>query len=482
MTSKKFKSIVILGGGTSGLISALILKKQFNDFNITIIKSDALGIIGVGEGSTEHWRLFMNFCNITNEELIKETDATLKYGILFENWTKHKYFHNITYEMADTKCGQYLSGFAYSIINNLTPKEYTTSGCFYNKISVEALPLQYHFNAFKLNAFLLKKCKLNNIKIIDDEIKKVNVKNNIINSIEGQKKKYKFDFYIDCSGFKKILISKLGTKWISYSKHLPMNEAIAFPTLDTDEYPPYTLSRAMSAGWLWRAPTNGRWGNGYVFNNRYIDAKQAQKECEDYLGYKIDIFKNIKFEAGTLDKSWEGNCAAIGLSSSFVEPLEASSLGTTINQIFLLTHLLPNYTKEDVDLYNKKFKKIVENIRDFIVMHYLVKKKDSKFWKELKLVLPETLKNNLNKWKHRLPIAEDFAGNYLLFSNLNITCLLKELNLYNKNYIKNQYNSLSKEFKDYTERNMKAAIQYYTTINAPHYISHKEYLQKIKNK
>ena len=132
--------------------------------------------------------------------------------------------------------------------------------------------------------------------------------------------------------------------------------------------------------------------------------------------YKIDIFKNIKFEAGTLDKSWEGNCAAIGLSSSFVEPLEASSLGTTINQIFLLTHLLPNYTKEDVDLYNKKFKKIVENIRDFIVMHYLVKKKDSKFWKELKLVLPETLKNNLNKWKHRLPIAEDFAGNYLLFS------------------------------------------------------------------
>jgi hypothetical protein len=263
---------------------------------------------------------------------------------------------------------------------------------FYNKISVEALPLQYHFNAFKLNAFLLKKCKLNNIKIIDDEIKKVNVKNNIINSIEGQKKKYKFDFYIDCSGFKKILISKLGTKWISYSKHLPMNEAIAFPTPDTDEYPPYTLSRAMSAGWLWRAPTNGRWGNGYVFNNRYIDAKQAQKECEDYLGYKIDIFKNIKFEAGTLDKSWEGNCAAIGLSSSFVEPLEASSLGTTINQIFLLTHLLPNYTKEDVDLYNKKFKKIVENIRDFIVMHYLVKKKDSKFWKELKLVLPETLK------------------------------------------------------------------------------------------
>jgi tryptophan 6-halogenase len=95
-----------------------------------LLKSDALGIIGVGEGSTEHWRLFMNFCNITNEELIKETDATLKYGILFENWTKHKYFHNITYEMADTKCGQYLSGFAYSIINNLTPKEYTTSGCF----------------------------------------------------------------------------------------------------------------------------------------------------------------------------------------------------------------------------------------------------------------------------------------------------------------------------------------------------------------
>ena len=92
-----------------------------------------------------------------------------------------------------------------------------------------------------------------------------------------KKNNYSFDFYIDSSGFKKILIEKLGVKWISYSKYLPMNEAIAFPTGDTEEYTPYTLSKAMTSGWMWRIPTYGRWGNGYVFNNNYINAEQAKK-------------------------------------------------------------------------------------------------------------------------------------------------------------------------------------------------------------
>ena len=167
-------------------------------------------------------------------------------------------------------------------------------------------------------------------------------------------KKYQSDFYIDCTGFKKLLISKLGAKWVSYKKYLPMNEAIAFATKDTKEYPPYTLANAMKAGWMWRIPTQGRWGNGYVFNNKYINAKEAQKECEKYLGHSIKVAKNIKFEAGVLDKVWIGNCVAIGLSSSFIEPLEASSIGISIQQSFLLMHLITNYYKNDIDLYNKK--------------------------------------------------------------------------------------------------------------------------------
>jgi tryptophan halogenase len=347
-------NILIVGGGTAGLISALIIKTRFSNLKVDVVKSDNIGIIGVGEGSTEHWKEFMDFCKISLIELIKETDATFKYGIMFEGWTKNLYFHNVTANINDIKFGQYLAGYAHAIINDLKPKEYTNGHCFINKVLKNDFPNQFHFNTFKLNKFLLKKCSEININIFEDEITKVKIIKNNIDYIESKNKKYKYDFYIDSTGFKKILISKLNCKWNSYKEYLPMNEAIAFPTKDTDEYIPYTLSKAMSSGWMWRIPTFGRWGNGYVFNNNYINAEKAKKECEDYLGYKVEIAKNIKFEAGALDKAWIGNCVAIGLSSSFIEPLEASSIGTSIQQSFLLMHVLINYKQTDIDFYIEK--------------------------------------------------------------------------------------------------------------------------------
>tara|TARA_R100001369_G_scaffold2032_2_gene6432 strand:- start:825 stop:1562 length:738 start_codon:yes stop_codon:yes gene_type:complete len=244
------KKICIVGGGTAGLVTALILKTRFSSLQIDIIKSDKIGIIGVGEGSTEHWKEFTDFTGIAIKELIKETDATFKGGIMFEDWTKQPYYHSIISSISDIKFGQYQAGYAYSIINNLKPKEYTSKDSWNNKIKDNDLPYQFHFNTFKLNNFLLKKCKEKNINIYEDEITKVNIKKGNIESIESRSKKYKHDFYIDSTGFKRLLISKLGAKWKSYSKYLPMNEAIAFPTPDTDEYAPYTLAKAMSSGWL----------------------------------------------------------------------------------------------------------------------------------------------------------------------------------------------------------------------------------------
>lgn len=471
--------ILIVGGGTAGLISALILKNRFSNLEIDVVKSDNIGIIGVGEGSTEHWKEFMDFCNIPLNELIRETDATFKYGIMFEGWTKNPYFHNVTAEINNIKFGQYLSGYAYSIINNLEPKKYTNGHCFINKVIPDNFPNQFHFNTFKLNNFLLKKCLEINIKIFEDEIIKIKTINNNIDYIESKNNKYKYDFYIDSTGFKKILISKLNCKWNSYKEYLPMNEAIAFPTGDTEEYTPYTLSKAMSSGWMWRIPTFGRWGNGYVFNNNYIDAEKAKKECEDYLGYKVEIAKNIKFEAGALENAWIGNCVAIGLSSSFIEPLEATSIGTSIQQSFLLMHLLINYKQTDVDLYNLKFKDIVENIRDFVLLHYKVNKKDSDFWKNLKLKLPKSLSDNLNKWQHRLPIKEDFFGGYKLFNDPNFTVLLKELNLIDKKLIKKEYDMLSDHYKTHTRNEIENHINY-TCLNK-NLIGHKEILKKLRN-
>jgi len=472
------KKILIVGGGTAGLIAALIIKNKFSKLQIDVVKSDDIGIVGVGEGSTEQWKEFMAFCNISLKELLKETDATFKYGIMFEGWTKHPYFHNIGAPMGNIKSGQYLSGYAYSIINNLPPKKYTHGHCFINKIIPDVAPNQFHFNTFKLNNFLLKKCLGVGIKILEDKITNIHTHKNNITYLESKSKKYKYDFYIDSTGFKKLLMSKLNCRWNSYKEYLPMDEAIAFPTPDTDEYTPYTLSKAMSAGWMWRIPTQGRWGNGYVFNNKYLNANQAQKECEKYLGFKVKIAKNIKFEAGTLEKAWIGNCVAIGLSSSFIEPLEASSIGTSIQQAFLLIHLLINYKPTDTDLYNERFKEIVENTRDFVVLHYITKKKDSKFWKELKLKLPKTLQNNLNKWKHRLPIHEDFPGGYKLFSAVNFIILLKELGLVDKKLIKKEYEMTSKDLKNYTEKSVKEYMNAtYYNVNV---VGHKKGLENFK--
>ena len=469
--------ICVVGAGTAGLIAALTLKNRFENFNIQIIKSDKVGIIGVGEGTTEHWQQFCTYNKISMEELIKETDATFKYGIMFKDWKKQPYFHSILNNISTIELGQYKAGYAYCINNNLKSKEYTNSCCWDNKIAKNSLPHQFHFNTLKLNKFLLKKCRERSIKVIEDKITKINLKGKNIDSIESSLKKYKSDFYIDCTGFKKLLISKLGAKWLSYKKYLPMNEAIAFATEDTEEYPPFTMSNAMAAGWMWRIPTQGRWGNGYVFNNKYINATQAQKECEKYLGHKIKVTKDITFEAGSLDRAWIGNCVAVGLSSSFIEPLEASSIGISIQQSFLLMHLITNYQKHDVDLYNEKFINIVENTRDFVLLHYLCGKKGSDFWNEFKPNLPESLSKNLETWKYRLPLAEDFKGSYLLFNPENFIIILKELNLLNKKNIKREFNSLSNSHKDWAIHSVKTSLE--NNNYKGNYHGHKSFLKNL---
>ena len=466
--------ILIVGGGTAGLITALILKSRFEFIQIDIIKSDEIGIIGVGEGTTEHWSDFMKFTNISEEELIKETGATMKGGIMFKNWTDHDYYHNTYGSFANLKFAHYLGGYAFAVANKLKSKEYTDPHAWNNLVTPSDPTNQYHFDTFKLNKFLLKKCKEKGINIIDDEIEEVNVKKNKIDKIKSKTKTYQYDLYVDSTGFKRLLISKLGAKWVSYKKYLPLNEAIAFQTPDTDEYNPYTLAKAMNAGWMWRIPTQGRWGNGYVFDNKFINAEEAKKECEEYLKTKITIGKNIKFEAGSLDKVWIGNCMATGLSSSFIEPMEASSIGCTIQQAFILMHCLPNY-ESSVDFYNDKFKNIIENIRDFVVLHYLVKINKGKFWRR-KVNLPPSLEKNLKKWAHRLPITEDFNTKYSLFQEHNFAIILKELNLIDKDLITKEFNCLSNNLKEHIKlKVLDLAKKRYQTMG------HKEGLQLLKN-
>ena len=475
--------ITIVGGGSAGLCSALILKIRFPQSIVKVIKSEKICIIGVGESTTEQLLDLMGYCQITPKELIQEADATVKLGVMFENWTPNRYFHNVSAVFAELRIGLYLAAYGSSLDEKQT---YTTNPLYkYNELYADDTenidhPHQFHLNTYKFNELLIKKCLEKGVEIIEDEILDVKVENDNITELVGEKSIYKSDFYIDCTGMKRLLISKLGAKWESYEKYFKLNEAISFSTEDTDTYNVYTVARAMKYGWMWSIPTYGRWGNGYCFDNRYINKEQAQEEVEKFLGKKIEIARNIKFKPGKVDKAWIGNCVAIGLSSNFLEPLEATSIGLTLNQIFLLNHYITNYTHLDIEDYNNKFNIIVENVRDFIFLHYMIDKDDTQFWKDIQNIEPpESLKRNLDKWKNRLPIQEDFGNlGYQIFSDLNFTSVLLGTGFWkDKQKLKDEWNSYSPDIRKYIRLKITEELNF---INYKAKLPHKEFLDIVR--
>ena len=484
---KQIKNLTVVGGGTAGLISAIILKIRC-DINVNVIYSSKIGTIGVGEGSTEHFADFMEFAGIKPSEIITECDATFKSGVMFDGWKNNKrYFHNVT-EVYDSKLGQYHHVYGKLISDNskyLYPNSMLNNLIFGEKIDfLDTHPPvnQYHFNTFKLNEFLLKIAKKNNINIIDDDIDDVVLDNsgNIIKLI-GKKTNYLSDFFIDASGFKRILMNKLDAKWISFGKYLKMKSAITFLSEDTEEYDYWTLAKAMDCGWLFRTPVFGRHGNGYIYDSDFINADQAKIELEKTLNCSVDIGRTFNFDTGMLENVWIKNCVAIGLSSSFFEPLEATSIGLTIQQTFLLMHRLANYDDMVVSEYNECVRSMAENARDFIILHYLGKKNNTEFWKSiLNTEIPDSLKYNLEKWKKRIPIEEDFikTSSYKMFGAQNFTLVLHGLDLFDKKEISKEYNFISNNLKNFTETIINQNL--INEKNTPT-VSHKKALEYIRS-
>jgi tryptophan halogenase len=482
---KNVKSLTVVGGGTAGLISALILKERTN-LNVSLIYSSSIGIVGVGEGSTEHFKDFMDFVGIKPSEIIKECDATFKMGVMFDNWiNNHKYMH-VVGEPFSIYFGQYHGIYAKQIAENSNYLYADT----HEKNIVDSLSInvdlysptnQYHFNTFKLNEFLKKIALNKGIKLFDDEIIEVKLdQNGYIDKLIGKKTKYKSDFYIDATGFQKTLVSKLNVKWKSFSKYLKLNSAITFPTGDEDNYNFWTLAKAMNSGWRFKIPTWGRHGNGYIYDNNFITADEAKLEVEKELGHEVEIGKTFQFDPGALETVWNKNCVAIGLSGSFFEPLEATSIGLSIQQSFLLMDQIQNYDDKTINLYNKSFNSMVENIRDFIVLHYLTKRNDTEFWKNiLNLEIPESLKYNLEKWKTKLPHNEDFLNisNYAMFNPANYIVVMAGLNLFDKKKILQEYNLLSDKYKDFANQTIG---QHFYDKNSIKFMEHKKLIQIIR--
>lgn len=433
------KNICIVGSGTAGLLAAIILKGHFPKYKFTVVSSSKIGIIGVGEGSTEHWRIhFQDAHKISVSEMVRECAATHKYGIRFENWTNHTpdYFHSVS--GGEIGPNHFAANYAFALENDILLTNSMISHLYNNKIPLNRenphnAVNQFHFDTFKLNTYMTRVAQSRGVKFIDDEVSSItrDTETGFIESINLSKgETVSADFFIDASGFSRVLMSKLVDSekdFESYRKYLPCDSAAVFPTPpdESGQIRPYTRARAMPSGWMWEIPTQERRGNGYVFASDFCSDEQAVKDISEAHGKEIEPARIIRFKSGYYRTGLAYNCATVGLSSSFVEPLEATAISTAIQQSRMLTSVLSVFKKESTSVvkhYNNQFKSLMENIVSMVALHYISDRNDTEMWREQKNAeKPELLQYLLEIWSERCPEVYDYPiFGYELFHNAHL--------------------------------------------------------------
>ena len=424
-------NIVILGGGTAGWLAAYAIAKALNhSHKITVIESSQIGIIGAGEGTTG---LFSDFINGTFfptndldvEEFMKETDATIKLGINHFNWKGDNTGYMAPIGLTPTGLQLPDIIFLNTLLVNKEKLHVSAPQGFLYEYNIKHTRGAYHFNGVKVGQFFKKICTRHaKTKHIDTVIKQVNLceNGNIKELVTETGEVITGDFFIDCSGLARVLMSKLDVAWHSYKKHLPVNAAIPFILPIEENYQQVTLAHALKHGWMWKIPTSERYGCGYVYSDDHIDADQAQQEVEELLGHAIEPIKNIKFTAGRGELLWKNNCLALGLASAFAEPLEATSIHTTIAQLltfvfeYLQDTLQLTMVESRIDEYNRQMIRMYDDIKDFLVLHYQGGRTDSEFWRRItnKETTTERVENILDMCERGLmPSIYTFGNSYL---------------------------------------------------------------------
>lgn len=398
--------ICIVGGGTAGWLAALMIKKiQGDSHEVTLIESSRIGIVGAGEGSTGYLTDIIqgnswNYgCN--ERDFFRETGATVKLGIRHRDWRHvgHSYIGPIDGSTSVGSDCDYM--LLHALINDIPFHTASPNGYMIERSLSNYWPLEdgtlgntsghaYHFDAHRVGRYFKKVCGTG-VTAIDAEVVDIALDDRgmITSVILADGRCIDADFFIDCSGFKRIFADKLGVPWISYRKHLPVNSAMPFllPYEDGETIDPVTTAWAQTAGWMWQIPTQDRKGCGYVFCDDFISNDQAQLEIERVLGRKIEPIRFLKFDTGRAERHWMKNCLFLGLAAAFAEPLEATSIHSTIVQ---LNWFIFNYLRDERDetcnpasttLYNRRVARMYDDFRDFLVLHYMTTRSDSEFWK-----------------------------------------------------------------------------------------------------
>ena len=410
----KTNKILIVGGGSAGWMTAATLISQFPNKDITLIESPNTPTVGVGESTIGQINDWMALLDIRDENFMKYTDASYKLSIRFENFYK-KGDVGFHYPFGRPNTNDFDKRTWYAkkqIIENTTYDDFATS--LYDQMSLvnnntifknenNELPtfnfkrdVAYHFDATKFGLWLKDHfCLPRGVKYIKDDINDVETDEEGIVSLN---KKYFADLYIDCTGFKSLLLGKsLNEPFESYEEFLPNNSAWAtrVPYKNKDkQLEPYTNCTAIENGWVWNIPSWERIGTGYVYSNKYVSDDEALNEFKRHLDekghdYSNSEFKNIKMRVGIHNRIFVKNVVAIGLSSGFIEPLESNGLFTTHEFLLRLVRTLGRGDKENVsnydkDAFNLACKTQFKGFAEFVGLHYaLSHREDTKYWKDI---------------------------------------------------------------------------------------------------
>ena len=428
------KNIVIVGGGTAGWISAhQFLNKTSERVKVTVIAAKEIPIIGVGESTTGRFHQFINSSSnalpLEEPSFLKETESTFKLGIKHSDWhTIGKSFYSpIGDNYSNTRNyphANYDDFRVYHVANNLDYDQTFQSQLMINSKlpTTHNFNIAYHLDTYKVGKYLREKALTlkERCRYIEDRVKNV-VRNDtgfVTSLVTDKGQNIKGDLFIDCSGHQRILMKHL-TKFKSYNQELLVNRAIPFyiENKPNELIKNYTHAWAQKYGWMWQIPTQTRMGCGYVYSDNHTTPEKAHEEIEKVLGHSIQPMADLKFNTGRLEEAWVHNVLAVGLSSGFIEPLEATSIHASLLHI---THFIENYYKEDMpfecdllqDQYNYNMRLMWDQIKDFIVFHYISPRKDTFFWMDA--ASPKRwstdLKYQLEIWKHRMPRHEDYQS------------------------------------------------------------------------
>jgi tryptophan 7-halogenase len=420
----QIQRIVIVGGGSAGWMTAAALAQTLKkNCQITLIESEEIGTVGVGEATIPPIRTFNDMLGIDEREFVKETKGSFKLGIEFVDWAKigHRYFHPFGPHGRDfdiVPLHQYwlrarADGETAGLDEHSMAWALAREGRFGRpnpdpRSVLSTFDYAYHFDAGLYARYLRRYSEARGVSRVEGKVRSValNGDTGFVDNVTMENGQvYAADLFIDCSGFRGLLIEgALKTGYEEWKHWLPCDRAVAMPCENAGPPTPYTRSTAREAGWQWRIPLQHRTGNGYVYCSAFLEEGKAAELLASRLdGKALGDPRPLRFVTGKRKLNWNKNVVAIGLSSGFLEPLESTSLHLIQANISKLLALFPDksFDQGTIDEFNRISTNETERIRDFLILHYkLTSRDDSELWRYTAAMdIPDTLKLKMDHFR-----------------------------------------------------------------------------------